>query len=350
MFCCTDIVGDKPGRLAILRHHRQAGAIRSLTSSAAELASIQEHAAGGVRMHAEHGLEQLRSGRRPSGRRARESRRRRRRTTRRRTAFRPARAGRRRSLDGEKRRRPAPLGGGAPRPSRARARSSARTIQRDVDLARGASPTTRPSRRRSRCRRSAAVPRAGARCRRSPTPCDVRSRISLNSTGISDAVSADVGSSIISTRVSWTSARAISTICCCPSGSVPTRRSRARWLPEPVEHRGRRLRCAARSMRAPPRAALAADEQFSATVRSGKSCSSWWMMPMPSRLASRGEAKCTGVPSSSSSAAGRLLDAGQDLHERGLAGAVLADQRVHAALFEREVDAVERGRARVEPW
>ena len=42
----------------------------------------------------------------------------------------------------------------------------------------------------------------------------------------------------------------------------------------------------------------------------------------------------------------RLFDAGEYFHERGLAGAVLADQRVHRSGADVEIDPVERGRPR----
>ena len=42
----------------------------------------------------------------------------------------------------------------------------------------------------------------------------------------------------------------------------------------------------------------------------------------------------------------RLVDAGEDLHQRRLAGAVLADQRGHLARIERQADIVQRAHAR----
>ncbi len=48
-----------------------------------------------------------------------------------------------------------------------------------------------------------------------------------------------------------------------------------------------------------------------------------------------------GPPSTRSVAAGPRLDAGQDLDERRLAGAVLAEQAVDAAGFERETHAMQ---------
>ena len=47
--------------------------------------------------------------------------------------------------------------------------------------------------------------------------------MTVNSSATSFGVSDDVGSSITTTRASWASARAISTICCWLTGSDPVR-------------------------------------------------------------------------------------------------------------------------------
>ncbi len=57
-------------------------------------------------------------------------------------------------------------------------------------------------------------------------------------------------------------------------------------------------------------------------------------------MASRGLAKLTGLPSSRSSPAIGLLDAEQDFHQRGFAGAVLADHGVDFARLDGEIDAI----------
>ena len=69
------------------------------------------------------------------------------------------------------------------------------------------------------------------------------------------------------------------------------------------------------------------------------------MMAMPARSASRTQAKATGAPSIRISPVVGGLHAGEDLHQRRLAGAVLAHERVDLAGAEVEVDAVERGDA-----
>jgi hypothetical protein len=68
----------------------------------------------------------------------------------------------------------------------------------------------------------------------------------------------------------------------------------------------------------------------------GMRVSSWWIARIPARCASRGPAKLSGSP----------VDPGQDLDERGLAGAVLAGERVHLAAGEEERDVVEGEDAR----
>ena len=86
------------------------------------------------------------------------------------------------------------------------------------------------------------------------------------------------------------------------------------------------------------RCGLAADDRCS-PPRSGRRIrlSSWWMMQMPSRLRLRGY-RCTSTscPSSVIVASVRGIDAGEDLHQRGLAGAVFPHQRVHLARAEHQ--------------
>ncbi len=55
--------------------------------------------------------------------------------------------------------------------------------------------------------------------------------------------------------------------------------------------------------------------------------------------------KCTSEPPSVIGAGVALVDAREDLHERRLAGAVLADEAVHLAGAKGEADAVQHGHA-----
>ena len=92
------------------------------------------------------------------------------------------------------------------------------------------------------------------------------------------------------------------------------------------------------------RAALAARcarKRFSATVIHGISVSSWKTVPTPRARASCGLRKSTSSPRTRTDARVRLEHAAQDLDHRALAGAVLADERVHLA----ELGAERRRRA-----
>ena len=102
-----------------------------------------------------------------------------------------------------------------------------------------------------------------------------------------------------------------------------SRASRRRRAASPASSRGRG-RCSARC------------------VRSSARLNSWWISTMPGASASREPAKagCACRRRSSAPPLGCFV-AGEDLHQRGLAGAVLAEQAVDAAGREREADAVQ---------
>ena len=79
---------------------------------------------------------------------------------------------------------------------------------------------------------------------------------------------------------------------------------------------------------------------LSATVSVSNSEKCWNTMPMPSLRARAGLAMRTGSPSQRIVPGIRLDDAVDDLHQRRLAGAVLAEHRVDLAGQHVEVDAV----------
>ncbi len=81
---------------------------------------------------------------------------------------------------------------------------------------------------------------------------------------------------------------------------------------------------------------------FSATVITGMSMKCWCTMPMPLAIASRGDDMRTGSPSIRISPSIRVVEAVEDVHERRLSGAVLAEERVDLATTEVEVDVVVR--------
>ena len=157
---------------------------------------------------------------------------------------------------------------------------------------------------------------------------------------------------MIRMRASAASALAISTICC-----WPMRRSLDQRLAGSIGCSSRASSSRARSL-----LALAIDvdaeadgriaramKMFSATERFGQRLSSWKTMPMPvPHGVARSMRKTTGSPSSRMRAGGRLLDAGDDLHQRRLAGAVLADQHVDGGPAHLEVDVVQGDRAGID--
>ena len=66
---------------------------------------------------------------------------------------------------------------------------------------------------------------------------------------------------------------------------------------------------------------------FSATVMTGMSMKCWCTMPMPASIAARGESMRTRSPTQTDLALVRVVEPVEDVHERGLAGAVLAEER-----------------------
>ena len=89
-------------------------------------------------------------------------------------------------------------------------------------------------------------------------------------------------------------------------------------------------------------------KMFSATVRLPNRLSSWNTMPMPRATASPEEAKRDRLAVEQDAPERRLLDAGDDLHQRRLAGAVLADQHVDRAAAHLEIGALDRDRAGID--
>ena len=85
---------------------------------------------------------------------------------------------------------------------------------------------------------------------------------------------------------------------------------------------------------------------FSATVITGISMKCWCTIPIPRAIASFGELKTTCLPFDQDLALVRPVEAVEDVHQRRLARAVLAEQRVHLALAQVEVDVVVRDDAR----
>ena len=93
-----------------------------------------------------------------------------------------------------------------------------------------------------------------------------------------------------------------------------------------------------RKRRPAPR--LSPSTRFSATVNRSTSRKCWWTMHTPASIASRGDVKATRLAEEHDLALVGVVQAGEDVRERRLAGAVLAEQRVHLAGSGLEVDAV----------
>ena len=105
----------------------------------------------------------------------------------------------------------------------------------------------------------------------------------------------------------------------------------------PRPHRGPGRGCRPAPSSSAPR------KTFSSTDRSAARLNSWGTMLTPARRASEGDGRTTGRPPISSVPGGRLVDAGQDLHEGRLAGAVLADEPEDLAAPDLGVHVAEHG-------
>ena len=92
-----------------------------------------------------------------------------------------------------------------------------------------------------------------------------------------------------------------------------------------------------------------ASAMFSATVKAGTSRRSWNTMPMPAAR-TRGEPGGTLVPSTSTDRPRRAGRRRRQLHQVALARAVLAEQRVHLADLDGEVDVVVGDARRRSAW
>ena len=86
---------------------------------------------------------------------------------------------------------------------------------------------------------------------------------------------------------------------------------------------------------------------FCSTVRSGISDSSWNTAAMPARLRGVGIGGAKGLAVDEDRAAVVADGAGEDLDEGALAGAVLAEQRVHLAGARAELGVAQRDDAAV---
>ena len=171
----------------------------------------------------------------------------------------------------------------------------------------------------------AARRRAGASARRVPRrPC---------------GVSMEVASSRISTRPPRISARTISDLLLLAERQRSGDRHRGS-IEMPMRLAGRRRARAPASCGSGRRHQGPPSAMFSATVRLGTSITCWKTVPMPRSSARRGEVIARRLPVDADFAFVGLLQARQHADQRRLAGAVLAEQDMHLARPDREVDAV----------
>ncbi len=112
----------------------------------------------------------------------------------------------------------------------------------------------------------------------------------------SSSLSADVGSSRMSRRTSFASARAISTSCCLPTPMFLIWASGDSWSPTRAMSSSARRRATPQSMPNDPLTSLPR-KMFSVIESSGMSASSWWMMTMPACSLERMSLNRTSAPS-----------------------------------------------------
>ena len=181
------------------------------------------------------------------------------------------------------------------------------------------------------------------------TPSARSCRTTSNSRSLSRCDSAELGSSSTSTRARWRMARAISTSCISAidsrltrvsgsSVSMPSRPSAARA--------SRRISRAAAERATGRRSHVGHDDVFG--DRQGRAERQLLVDDDDAGRAAgerRGERR-SALPSTRISPSSGCKVAGEDIHQRRLAGAVLADDGMHLAWPEIDRDAVERQNAR----
>ena len=123
----------------------------------------------------------------------------------------------------------------------------------------------------------------------------------------------------------------MATICRLAIGRSETTRLRSRSEAEPLEPCRRDPRASAPGDRPERRAERRSKAMFSATVRFGNSDRSWKITWMPSAFALRRVERQHRRAVDLDLAGARRMHAGDDLDQRRLAGAVLADEAVHLA-------------------
>ena len=91
-------------------------------------------------------------------------------------------------------------------------------------------------------------------------------------------------------------------------------------------------------------------KMLAATSRLSKRLSSWWTKAMPAPIASVDGQRRVLDAVDADRAGARRDDAAEDLHQRRLAGAVLADRPMHLARRDRQADVRRARRRRDRSW
>ncbi len=163
-------------------------------------------------------------------------------------------------------------------------------------------------------------------------PRAVKARTTRSNSSASPGASTAVGSSSSRTRTSVASAFTISSRCLRPTESRPAGVSGSRGNPIRSASARTRSRRAAGCTGQP-----AASATFSATLSAGTDVKCWWTMPTPRRRAARGDGTATTVAGDRDGAGVRARQAVGHVHQGGLAGAVLAQERMELARHQREI-------------
>ena len=156
--------------------------------------------------------------------------------------------------------------------------------------------------------------------------------------------SAEVGSSRMMIRAPENSTRPSSTSCCRPSGKAPAS-ARVDVDAEPLQMLARLARPWRASDGAEPADRLHAEEDILGDRQVRRDAQLLMHHADAGRQRVAGGAEATGAPSQAHDPAIVGVHAGDDLHQRALAGAVLADETMDLAGGQREVDAVQRQHA-----
>ncbi len=169
-----------------------------------------------------------------------------------------------------------------------------RTSSASVVSAVSPSPTLRPSRRQTQRSLTPKISSNLWLMNRIARPSARSAATSRNSSSISWRDSAAVGSSMMTTRASWLSARATSTMCFCATDSRLSGASASKSASIRASSAAVRARISGQSISRPP--GIWPMNTFSATDSSSNITVSWWIAAIPAAQEARGVSKRAGAP------------------------------------------------------